>query len=253
MATLLAVNDYVGISFFITSMALLASAIFFFLERQNVDRKWQLSMTVMVLVTFIAFIHYLYMRDLWVNAQESPVTYRYIDWFITVPLQIVEFYLILNAAVKVKAELFWKLLVASVVMLVSGYIGEAELGDVVVSFVIGVIAWFYIIYQVFFGEASEHYGKITNDSTRIAFNGLRWIVTIGWAIYPVGYIYGYSQALPDINALNIIYNFADFLNKIAFGMMIWYAASCDTIRRKRSTNYNKHGGRFSQGQGADAQ
>lgn len=252
MATLLAVNDYVGISFFITSMALLASAIFFYLERQNVDRKWQLSMTVMVLVAFIAFIHYLYMRDLWVNAQESPITYRYIDWFITVPLQIVEFYLILNAAVKVEAALFWKLLIASLIMLIAGYIGEAGLGDIVVSFVIGVIAWFYIIYEVFFGEASEHYAKITNDSTQIAFNGLRWIVTIGWAIYPIGYVYGYSQPLPDINALNIIYNFADFLNKIAFGMMIWYAASCDTIRRKRSTNYSRHGGRLSQGQGTEA-
>ena len=208
MATLLAVNDYVGISFFITSMALLASAIFFYLERQNVDRKWQLSMTVMVLVAFIAFVHYMYMRELWVS-----------------------------------------LFIASIVMLVAGYVGESGAGDLVVSFIIGMIGWLYILFQVFFGEASHHYEKMNSDSAKLAFNGLRWIVTVGWAIYPIGYVYGYSQPTPDIDALNIIYNFADFLNKIAFGMMIWYAASCDTIKRKRSTNYSRPGagGRF-QGQ-----
>ena len=249
MATLLAVNDYVGISFFITSMALLASAIFFYLERQNVDRKWQLSMTVMVLVAFIAFVHYMYMRELWVSLRESPITYRYIDWFITVPLQIVEFYLILGAVTRVEASLFWKLFIASIVMLVAGYVGESGAGDLVVSFIIGMIGWLYILFQVFFGEASHHYEKMNSDSAKLAFNGLRWIVTVGWAIYPIGYVYGYSQPTPDIDALNIIYNFADFLNKIAFGMMIWYAASCDTIKRKRSTNYSRPGagGRF-QGQ-----
>ena len=32
----------------------------------------------------------------------------------------------------------------------------------------------------------------------------------------------------DVDALNLIYNFADFVNKIAFGMVIWYAATQET-------------------------
>ena len=35
----------------------------------------------------------------------------------------------------------------------------------------------------------------------------------------------------DSNALNIIYNLADFINKIAFGMIIWVAAMSNTSRR----------------------
>ena len=56
---------------------------------------------------------------------------------------------------------------------------------------------------------------------------MRWIVTIGWAIYPVGYFFGYltgSSPETSANALNIIYNAADVLNKIAFGLVIWSVA-----------------------------
>lgn len=226
--SVLAVDDFVGISFYITSMAMLAASIFFYMERQNVKRKWQLSMTVMVLVAFIAFVHYIYMRALWVDLGESPITYRYIDWFITVPLQIVEFYLILSAASYVSPWVFWRLFIASILMLVFGFIGEAGLGDVMLYFALGMLGWFAILYEVFFGSASESYDAMESDAARIAFSSLRLIVTLGWAIYPIGYMYGYANATPDVDALNLIYNFADFVNKIAFGMVIWYAATQDT-------------------------
>ena len=37
------------------------------------------------------------MRDHWVATQSSPVVYRYIDWLITVPLLMIEFFIILKA------------------------------------------------------------------------------------------------------------------------------------------------------------
>ena len=33
---------------------------------------------------------------------------------------------------------------------------------------------------------------------------------------------------PNFDALNILYNIADVVNKTAFGMMVWYAATMDT-------------------------
>ena len=65
------------------------------------------------------------MRDMWVETGQSPTVFRYIDWLITVPLQIVEFYLILAAITIVPVALFWRLLIYSLVMLVFGYLGEA--------------------------------------------------------------------------------------------------------------------------------
>ena len=57
-----------------------------------------------------------------------------------------------------------------------------------------------------------------------AFSALRIIVTIGWAIYPLGYVFGYLTGGVDAESLNVIYNLADFINKIAFGLIIWAAA-----------------------------
>jgi bacteriorhodopsin len=53
---------------------------------------------------------------------------------------------------------------------------------------------------------------------------MRNIVTFGWAIYPLGYILGYMMGSVDSATLNIIYNLADVLNKIAFGLIIWHVA-----------------------------
>ena len=53
---------------------------------------------------------------------------------------------------------------------------------------------------------------------------MRWIVTIGWAIYPLGYFFGYMSGGASMEMLNIIYNLADVLNKIAFGVIIWNVA-----------------------------
>jgi len=44
--TLLASDDFVGISFWLVSMALLASTAFFFIERASVPAGWRVSITV---------------------------------------------------------------------------------------------------------------------------------------------------------------------------------------------------------------
>ena len=106
--TLLASDDFVGISFWLVSMALLASTAFFFIERASV-----------------AFIHYMYMRDVWVMTGESPTVYRYIDWLITVPLLMLEFYFVLAAVNKANSGIFWRLMIGTLVMLIGGYLGEA--------------------------------------------------------------------------------------------------------------------------------
>ena len=120
-------TDYVGVSFWIISAAMVAATFFFWVERDRAEGKWKTSLTVAALVTGIAAIHYFYMREVWVITGDSPTVFRYVDWLLTVPLQIIEFYLILAAIAAVAASLFWRLLIASVVMLVAGYLGELTL------------------------------------------------------------------------------------------------------------------------------
>ena len=230
---LLASDDFVGISFWVISMGMLAATAFFFMERGSVASGWKTSVTVAGLVTGIAFIHYMYMRGVWVQTGESPTVYRYIDWLITVPLQMVEFYLILAAVRKVPGGIFWRLLIGSLVMLIGGYMGEAGYINSLLGFIIGIAGWLYILYEVFSGEAGKAAAKSGNKGLVTAFSAMRMIVTIGWAIYPLGYVFGYLTGGVDANSLNVIYNLADFINKIAFGLVIWAAAMQNTSARSR--------------------
>ena len=221
---LLASDDFVGISFWIISMGMLAATTFFFLERGSIAVAWRPSVTVAGIITCVAFVNYIYMRGVWVQTGDALIVYRYIDWLITVPLQMIEFYLILSAVRKVSSGMFWRLLIGSLVMLIGGYLGETETIPRAVGFVIGLAGWIYILYEIFSGEAGRIAAKSGNKSFVTAFNTLRMIVIVGWAIYPLGYIFGYLNGGIDNNLLNVIYNLADFINKIAFGLVIWAAA-----------------------------
>merc|ERR1712193_176532 len=77
--------------------------------------------------------------EFWITLHSSPILYRYIDWSITVPLQMIEFYLILSAVNRnISGMMFWRLLLGTVAMLAAGYSGEAGFVNPMMGFVVGM-------------------------------------------------------------------------------------------------------------------
>jgi len=223
-------NDGVAISFWIISIAMIAATVFFFAEAGTVRNHWKTSLHVGGLVTLVAGVHYMYMREYWVQVHKSPIVYRYVDWSITVPLQMIEFNLILKAAGKdTSSDMFWKLLLGTVMMLLFGYMGEIKAVPAPTGFGLGMCGWFFILFEIFAGEAG---GSVKDCSAAVAtsFNNMRLIVTVGWAIYPAGYLFGYLLGAVDETFLNVTYNVADFVNKIAFVLSCWSCAKADTAK-----------------------
>ena len=218
-------SDMTGVSFWLVTAALLASTVFFFIERDNVSAKWKTSLTVSGLVTGIAFWHYLYMRGVWVETGSSPRVFRYIYWLLTVTLLIIEFYLILRAVTNVAGQLFMKLFVGSLVMLVFGYLGESGGMNVTIAFVIAMAAWIYMIQVLYSGDGKTAVSAASPD-VQSAYKTMMLIIIFGWAVYPLGYVMGYLVGGENVYAanLNLIYNMADFVNKILFGLIIWHVA-----------------------------
>ena len=232
-------TDYVGFTFFVGCMAMMAASAFFFLSLNQFDKKWRTSVLVSGLITFIAAVHYYYMRDywasslLWENAEgivdgkgSSPTFFRYVDWILTVPLMCVEFYLILKVA-GAKQSLLWKLIFFSVIMLVTGYLGETIYSDQA-SFwgLISGAAYFYIVYEIWLGSAKKLAVAAGGDVLK-AHKILCWFVLVGWAIYPIGYMMGttgwYNNFIPQ-GSIDVVYNIADAINKIGFGLVIYTLA-----------------------------
>jgi bacteriorhodopsin len=172
------------------------------------------------------------MRDYYLATGQNPTALRYIDWTLTVPLMCVEFYLLTKAA-GAKISLLWKLLAASVWMLVAGYIGEAftdgSSSHSVIWGFLSTIGYVYILYTAWFGEVAQLAEKSGNETVVKGVRILAWFVLVGWAIYPIGYMcmpggwlntgLGWSSSNVDL-----FYNIADAINKIGFGLVVYSVA-----------------------------
>jgi bacteriorhodopsin len=214
-------------------MAMMAASVFFFFELNNTPAKWRTSVLVSGLITFIAAVHYYYMRDYNLATitpgnpdGESPIFFRYVDWILTVPLMCVEFYLITKKA-GAKINLLWKLIFASVIMLVTGYFGEAvDKSHAAIWGLVSGLAYFYIVYEVWMGDVAK-LSKASSPSVQKAVNSLLKFVVIGWAIYPIGYLVGTADGqwysfMANLGwNMDIIYNIGDAVNKIGFGLVIY--------------------------------
>jgi bacteriorhodopsin len=170
------------------------------------------------------------MRDVWVSSYMSPTEFRYIDWILTVPLMCVEFYLLTKTGLS-------KMISASLVMLITGYFGEASVFSVfgsqspAVWGLISGLAYFYIVNEVYQGDiakAAKKAGKKIENANGLLLK----FVVIGWGIYPLGYLigtadgqwYSFMAGVIDTDARDLVYNVGDAINKIGFGLVIWSAA-----------------------------
>jgi len=229
-------DDPVAISFWIISIAMVAATVFFLMEALMVSSHWKTSLHVGSLVTLVAAVHYFYMREYWVKIANSPIVYRYIDWTITVPLQMIEFYLILAAVnPNISGGIFWRLMIGTICMLVFGYLGESGQMNAWMGFVLGMAGWGFILFEIFFGEASVAAANAdkVNRHIKSCYATMRFIVTVGWSIYPLGYFFGYLMHQWGDSPCNFTYNIADVINKIAFCLAIWHAGKKDTLDNMR--------------------
>ncbi|MEN0006123.1 MAG: bacteriorhodopsin-like [Bacteroidota bacterium] len=224
-------GDYVGFTFFIGSMAMAAATVFFFFQIGRVEGKWKDSMLVSGLITFIAAVHYYYMRDFWAENQASPTEFRYIDWILTVPLMCVEFYLILRAF-GAKAGLLWRMIGYSTLMLVAGYLGETVYRESSPLWgFISTIGYVGILYEAWLGSAKKMSSNSNDPILQKAFSALAWFVLVGWAIYPIGYMAmdtGWLAGVIPASSMDIIYNIGDAVNKIGFGLVVYSLAASKT-------------------------
>ena len=229
-------DSLTSFTFFVGCMAMMAASVFFFLEMGSVDKKWRTSLLISGIITFIAFVHYYYLRDYYLATGDSPIAFRYVDWTLTVPLMCVEFYLITKKAGGTMG-LMWKLIFASVIMLVTGYWGEAlDQSNAWLWGLFSGIAYFYIVYLVWFGEVKQLAAN-AGGAVAEANKWLGWFVLAGWAIYPIGYMAGtgdfgggqWYQGLFNLY-MAVAYNIADIINKIGFGLVIYALAIKDSSK-----------------------
>lgn len=222
--------------FFIGYISMGAAFVFFMSERNNVAPEFRTTMTISALIVGIAAFHYYYMRGVYIDTGAVSTDYRYMDWIITVPLMALKFpSLVGKDAItdnKVLGLGFTGVcFVGALIMISFGYLGETGVIHEVLGLILGGVGWAMIMVAT--GLPFGLYDGLGVDNSKIreelvwSTNALRTFILVGWIIYPLGYLVGTEMVDAGSDGkeiMAILYNVADMINKIGFGIVAWMGA-----------------------------
>jgi len=225
--------------------SMLFTSIFLWVARDRVLPKYRLAVMVSATVTSIAAYHYFRMFDSFNAAyghegatdalsafSHYNVGYRYVDWFLTVPLLLVELVAVLGLAKAVQSSLLKRLVPAAALMIILGYPGDIKsglfgLGNDMWG-LLSTIPFLYIMY-VLWVELSKSLSS-QSEKVRKIFTGLRLLLIATWGVYPITFIlamgtpYGKAPTGAEVMSREIGYSIADILAKCLFGLIIFSIA-----------------------------
>jgi len=229
--------------FFVGYISMGAAFVFFVMERNSVADEYKTTMSISALIVGIAAFHYYYMRGAYVEDGIVSVHYRYMDWLITVPLMALKFPSLVGKGaitdnkIPVIGGFANVCFFGAVWMIAWGFAGETgmlkdSLGDSagLICLLLSGVGWAMIIVAV--GDPFGFMEPKGIDNSKVkpelewSLNALRMFIVVGWVIYPIGYLFspetnlaGEQEAL-----MGVLYNIADMINKIGFGVVAWMGA-----------------------------
>jgi len=241
--------------------SMLFTSIFLFIARDRVLPRYRLAVMVSATVTAIAAYHYFRMFDSFhaayggMHEGKIPgivqafahynVGYRYVDWFLTVPLLLVELVAVLGLVREKQSSLLKRLVPAAALMIILGYPGDLKLNlfgiDATTASGAGIwgalstIPFLYILYVLWVELSKSLSGQ--SEKVRKLFSGLRLLLIATWGVYPITYIMAMGNPVPsasDVVAREVGYTIADILAKCLFGLIIF------TIARIKSSEDDKN-------------
>jgi bacteriorhodopsin len=221
--------------------SMLFTSIFLWFARDRVLPKYRMAVMVSATVTSIAAYHYFRMFDSFNEAYKIGGTveagfegynvgYRYVDWFLTVPLLLVELVAVMGLARAVQSSLLKRLVPAAAAMIVLGYPGDMHtqlfgLGNSVWG-LLSTIPFLYIMY-VLFVEISK---SLAAQSAKVQglLKTARTLLVATWGVYPITFILAMNDvgapAFAAVVQREVGYTIADILAKCAFGLLIFVVA-----------------------------
>jgi len=237
--------------------SMMASTVFFFLRLQSFPERYKAALCFTGLVTFIAAYHYFRIFNSFVEAYTpcevvdgvvnphkcdadtygySPTghafndAYRYVDWFLTVPLLLIEIVLVMKLS---EAETFsqsLKLGFFSALMILNGYPGEVSsaAGTRWVFWFLSMIPFCYIVYTLFVGlKASQ---DAQPEACKEQVKWACWATVISWCTYPIVFILpmvtGSEGGKAGLSAQSMVmvqvgYTASDIISKCGVGYLVY--------------------------------
>ena len=233
-----------------TFAAMLASFIFFVLSRDQVAPQYRGALVMAALVVAIAGYHYFRIFNSWNaaftlsnNAYVGSGTpfndaYRYVDWFLTVPLLIAELIAVMGVASAKRGGLTARLVIAAAAMIALGYPGEIATTTLerAIWGTLSTIPFLYIVYELFVGLSPVIQAE--TGQAKLLLRNIRFLLIGTWGFYPIVFMiplfFGSARNPTAVVAVQIGYCVADVLAKCGYGVMIYAIARAKTAAEATS-------------------
>ena len=229
--------------------SLLFTALYLLLAQRQVAPRYRNAIIVSATVCGIAAYHYFRIFN---NFQESypPGSaidaahalsnvkfnegYRYVDWFLTVPLLLVETVAVLALTRAASRSLLIRLIPAAALMILLGYPGEITLdtGPRVIYGILSTLPFIYLLYVLFVELTRALEGK--SEEVRRQISTLRLVLVATWIVYPIAYAFpllggSFFSGADGFVLRQAGYSIADILAKAMFGLLIYRLARTQSI------------------------
>jgi sensory rhodopsin len=236
-------GDLVAAALFFESIAMTAIVAFLLFQVNHVPRRYRQNIVVGVVMMLCAAIAAFYRRDFWIETGTNPVEFKFFDWFVTVPLMGVQFFLLARPH-GVKVGFIVRLFLAITFMLVCGYLGEAIFPEQAI--LTGVLATIGLIGIISF-IMLEGFPKVAKNSQDQALvNGYKYLglsLPLTWLAYPMGYLSVPGNLLEGYMApetVLILYAFANILSKGGLVMAVYFIATFSLEAQGKAADRSMH-------------
>jgi bacteriorhodopsin len=206
------------------------SFVYFLVSRNRIAPQYRNAVTLSAMITGIAAYHYWRMFDSFSTGWNEG--YRYADWLLTVPLLVAELVVVAGLSREAEKRVTPRLVIAALLMILTGYPGETAADGSTARFVWGAISglfMLYVLYELFAGEVGKALKSQTGEIGK-KLNNVRYLLLFTWGVYPIAYILGDQDSwlskqlgLTDSDAtvaIQVGYTVADVLAKPAYGLII---------------------------------
>ena len=148
------------------------------------------------------------------------------DWFLTVPLLLIELVLVMKLDDGKTLPTCFKLGLAAALMIVLGYPGETsdKNGKRWLFWALAMLPFLYVVYTLFVGLKSASSGTPSRIQRLIKIAS--YTTVISWLTYPVVFVLpmlGLDLAQAEVG-IQIGYSFSDIISKCGVGILVTYIA-----------------------------
>lgn len=228
----------------LTVAAFAAGLVYFLATAKDISPRYRLSSVIsgVVMVSAVLEIGQLsfgwssgfrYTDGLWRPAGGNLFSngFRYINWSIDVPMLLTQVLVVLGLTGRAFWGEWWKLTIAGLVMVWTGYVGQfyepavagitpkVSAAPFWIWGAVSTVPFVYLLYRV--GMLIGRPPEPMDEDSRRNLKYCWWILLFSWTLYP--FAYGVPAVSADANgvvAKQVLFTIADITSKLIFGVVL---------------------------------